>query len=99
MTAPAPRPLDAPVPGARHALTLLVLINLFNYIDRQVLAAVEPQIRTEFFPAASTMQSGVLVEPENAKALTGFLSFAFLVTYMLTAPVFGALATRMPRWR
>ena len=98
MTAPAPRPLDAPVPGARHALTLLVLINLFNYIDRQVLAAVEPQIRAEFFPKVADA-AGNLVEPENAKALTGFLSFAFLATYMLTAPIFGAMATRMPRWR
>src|SRR5262245_2709391 len=65
------------VPGARHALLLLVLINLFNYIDRQVLAAVEPHIRAEFFPPVGG------VEPENAKELTGFLSFAFLATYML----------------
>src|SRR5437763_251706 len=35
------------IPSARIALTLLVLINLFNYIDRQVLAAVEPEIRRE----------------------------------------------------
>jgi hypothetical protein len=28
------------VPGASQMLLLLVLINLFNYIDRQVLAAV-----------------------------------------------------------
>ena len=34
-------------PGAKAALILLVLINLFNYIDRQVLAAVVPQINVE----------------------------------------------------
>ena len=28
------------LPGARAALVLLLAINLFNYIDRQVLAAV-----------------------------------------------------------
>ena len=37
--------LSAPLPGARQALVLLLLINLFNYIDRQVLAAVVPQIK------------------------------------------------------
>ncbi len=51
-----------PVPGRGMALTLLVLINLFNYIDRQVLAAVEPSIRTEFFtdPAAVASTVGLL---------------------------------------
>ena len=29
----------APLAGARPALLLLLLINLFNYVDRQVLAA------------------------------------------------------------
>ena len=32
------------MPGARSAFALLLAINLFNYIDRQVLAAVEPEI-------------------------------------------------------
>jgi MFS family permease len=112
-------PRDGAVPGARHALLLLVLINLFNYIDRQVLAAVEPQIRGEMLVdhaysagmvglAASPMPYSPLLtaasayperlERPDAKKLTGFLSLAFLVTYMLTAPIFGALATRMPRW-
>src|SRR5947208_17046290 len=92
--APGGVALERPVaPGARHALLLLVLINLFNYIDRQVLAAVEPHIRAEFFPPGADGK-----EPEDAKTLTAVLSFAFLATYMLTAPLFGALATRMPRW-
>jgi MFS family permease len=95
---PAAAPREAAIPGARHALVLLMLINLFNYIDRQVLAAVEPQIRAEFFPPVLDPASGQMVEPEDAKKLTGFLNFAFLFTYMLTAPLFGALATRMSRW-
>jgi predicted MFS family arabinose efflux permease len=83
-----PRPLDAPVPGARHALTLLVLINLFNYIDRQVLAAVEPEMAKTLFPDGHP----------NEGVLMGSLSSAFLVTYMLAAPVFGWMATWVSRW-
>jgi MFS transporter, Spinster family, sphingosine-1-phosphate transporter len=93
MTAPVTPPVDAPVPGARHALTLLVLINLFNYIDRQVLAAVEPQMAKSLFPRS--------IYPDghpNEGALMGLLSSAFLVTYMLAAPVFGWMATWMSRW-
>jgi predicted MFS family arabinose efflux permease len=86
------------LPRARLALTLLVLINLFNYIDRQVLAAVEPSIRAEFFPAVSDPQTGKTQEPADAKFWMGVLSFAFLISYMVTAPIFGWLANRMRRW-
>jgi predicted MFS family arabinose efflux permease len=88
----------AAAPQARLALTLLVLINLFNYIDRQVLAAVEPSIRAEFFPPVADPQTGKLQEPADAKLWMGVLSFAFLITYMMTAPIFGWLANRMRRW-
>lgn len=88
----------APVPGARMALLLLVLINLFNYIDRQVLAAVEPSIRAEFFPKTVDPETGQLKEPTEAKFWMGLLSSAFLITYMVTAPIFGWLANRMRRW-
>ena len=37
--------------NAQVALGLLLGINLFNYIDRQVLAAVVPEIRQTFFNA------------------------------------------------
>ena len=74
--------------GARLALGLLVAINLFNYIDRFVLAAVEPNIRAAFFAA----------DDPNAMARTGLLAPAFLVTYMLAAPVLGFLADRFSRW-
>ena len=75
-------------PGARAALILLLGINLFNYIDRFVLAAVEPNIRAAFF----------LPGDPNAMAMTGTLAPAFLVTYMLSAPVLGFLADRFSRW-
>jgi MFS family permease len=80
---------DSPLKaGARNALCLLVGINLFNYIDRFVLAAVEPNIRATFFA----------VGDPNAMAKTGTLAPAFLITYMLAAPVLGFLADRVSRW-
>jgi MFS transporter, Spinster family, sphingosine-1-phosphate transporter len=75
-------------PGAWTALFLLLGINLFNYIDRQILAAVEPQIRATFF----------LENNQNAMAITGTLGTAFLVTYMLAAPALGWLSDRFSRW-
>lgn len=77
-----------PVPGARKAVALLLLINLFNYIDRYVLAAVESQIEYDFFP----------VKTDDTMAKMGSLATAFLVCYMLAAPIFGWLADRMSRW-
>jgi MFS family permease len=74
--------------GRWTALGLLLAINLFNYIDRQVLAAVEPQIRANFFAA----------DDRYAMAATGTLGTAFLVTYMLAAPALGWLADRFSRW-
>jgi MFS family permease len=74
--------------GARTALFLLLAINLFNYIDRQVLAAVEPDIRASFFSANDV----------NAMTKTGFLGVAFFVTYMVSAPILGLLADRFSRW-
>src|SRR5262245_54159962 len=40
--APAVTGRSTPLPGANTALALLLAINLFNFVDRQVLAAVEP---------------------------------------------------------
>ena len=75
-------------PGAGSALALLLGINLFNYIDRFVLAAVEPNIRATFFAPGDP----------NAMAITGTLAPAFLITYMLSAPALGFLADRFSRW-
>lgn len=79
-TPPGP---SQPLPGARAASALLLAINLFNYVDRQVLAAVEPLIREHF---------GV------SQARMGWLATAFLVSYMVLSPVFGWLGDRMSRW-
>jgi MFS family permease len=80
-------PRQTPLPGARLALIMLLAINLFNYIDRYILAAVEPNVRAD-----------LLAGDPDAKAKTGLLSTAFLLTYMCISPVFGWLGDRMSRW-
>jgi len=74
--------------GAHTALLLLLGINLFNYIDRQILAALEPDIRASFFATGDV----------NAMTKTGLLGDAFFVTYMISAPILGFLADRISRW-
>jgi MFS transporter, Spinster family, sphingosine-1-phosphate transporter len=74
--------------STRFAIGLLLAINLFNYIDRQLLAALEPDIRATFF----------LPGDQNAMTKTGFLGDAFLITYMVSAPLLGLLADRISRW-
>jgi MFS family permease len=79
------------IPGANSALTLLLAINVMNYVDRTVLAAVEPRMQSSLFPNLPADDANVLWK-------MGFLPTAFLVSYMLTAPIFGWLADRMSRW-
>jgi MFS family permease len=69
--------------GAGLALGLLLAMNLLNYIDRQLLAAVEPPLSKEF---------GL----DEGK--TGLLASAFLYAYMLGAPILGRLSERVSRW-
>jgi MFS family permease len=71
------------ITSANAALALLLTINLFNYIDRQVLAAVAPEIQRDFHANDET---------------TGLLQTAFLASYMLIAPLFGWLGDRFRRW-
>ena len=84
---------------ARISLVLLLTINLFNYIDRYILAAVEPEIRAHFFPdTKSASAASAQQEMTAAMAKTGSLATAFLLSYMIAAPIFGMLADRMSRW-
>src|SRR5213595_4241298 len=76
------------ISGANGALLLLLGINLLNYIDRQILAALEPDIRASFFAP----------DDVNAMTKTGLLGDAFFVTYMISAPILGLLADRFSRW-
>jgi MFS family permease len=77
-------------PRAGLALALLLSINLFNYIDRQVLAAVLPKLELD----------AALFNPTdpNLKLKLGSLTTAFFVSYMLLSPVFGRLGDRWSRW-
>lgn len=81
-------PLETRLPGARRALALLLAINLFNYIDRSILSALEPEISKSFFAPGDA----------DALAKMGLLQTVFLVSYMGMAPVFGWLADRTSRW-
>ncbi len=75
---------------AKSALWLLLGINLFNYIDRQVLSAVLPKLALDATLFAPT-------DP-NLKMKLGWLTTAFLVSYMLLSPVFGWLSDHRSRW-
>ena len=70
----------------RPALILAILtgINLFNYMDRTVLAAVLPRV-----------QDSLSLDDFRA----GALATAFLIGYFATSPTFGALADVAPRLR
>src|SRR3954447_24667260 len=64
------------------ALLVLSGLNFFNYVDRSVLFAVLPLIQKEF---------------PRSDASYGFLTTAFFICYMVTAPFIGYLADRYPR--
>ena len=69
---------------ARRLLLLLTGINLVNYMDRYVVAAVlEPLGR----------------ELHLSNAQLGRLTFVFIAVYMCSAPLFGSLADRFHRPR
>ncbi|ACC99027.1 Sugar phosphate permease [Elusimicrobium minutum Pei191] len=61
---------------------LLFAINLFNYIDRQVLFAVFPLIKLDL---------------SLTDAQLGSLASAFMLVYMIYAPLAGYFADRSPR--
>src|SRR5262249_12485869 len=86
----SPRPVDSHgrLPGAFPSLALLLAVNMFNYLDRYILAAVMPNLQAEFFAS----------NDPNAMGTLGLLSTAFLVSYMVAAPFFGRLGDRMSRW-
>jgi MFS transporter, Spinster family, sphingosine-1-phosphate transporter len=70
--------------AAYYGLAVVTLLNFLNYIDRYIIAAVLPRMQSEM---------GLT----NAQA--GLLATAFLVTYFITSPFFGALGDRISRTR
>ena len=73
-----------------------------NYVDRWVLAATEPDIRKTLLREAGGRKRRMLHPASRRRGLVkskmGLLGSAFMVFYMLTAPVFGLLAGRTSRW-
>ncbi len=66
----------------RTALIVLTALNLLNYVDRNVLFAVQPLVQDEF---------------HLTKEQVGYLTSAFLAFYMIAAPFVGPLADRYSR--
>ena len=80
-----------PLPGANWALALLLAINLFNYIDRQILSATLEKISldaTIFAP-----------QDPNQYLKLGMLTTAFMVSYMCLSPLFGRWGDTFARWK
>jgi MFS transporter, Spinster family, sphingosine-1-phosphate transporter len=64
------------------AVALLASLNFLNYVDRNILFAVQPPIKQEF---------------HVTDAQLGWLTSIFFIGYLATAPIFGYLADRFPR--
>jgi MFS family permease len=71
--------------AARVGLVVLTLINLFNYLDRWIVAALAESMKHSELQLSDT-QLGAL--------MTGFL-----IVYLLAAPLFGALGDTKSRTR
>lgn len=76
------RPVTSNALYPRTALIVLTALNLLNYVDRNVLFAVQPLVQDEF---------------HLSKAQIGYLTSAFLGFYMIAAPFVGPLADRYSR--
>jgi len=70
---------------ARRGLVVLSLINLFNYVDRYIIAAISESLRHSSLHISDLQY--------------GLLGSGFIVVYMATAPVFGALGDTRSRPR
>ena len=78
------RPAD-PVRVARWGLFVLTLVNLFNYLDRFVVASLVESLKRS--------------ELHLSDAQLGWLATGFILVYMLTSPIFGTLGDRGKRPR
>ena len=69
--------------AATYALGVLTLINLFNYLDRWVVAAVAESIKHSELALSDTQ--------------LGFLASGFIIVYTMASPIFGTLGDRRKR--
>src|SRR2546427_12570656 len=70
---------------ARRGLVVLTLINLFNYLDRWIVAALAESMKNSELRLSDTQ--------------LGSLMTGFLIVYMLAAPLFGRLGDTRSRNR
>lgn len=68
--------------SATYALAVLTLINMFNYIDRWVVAALVEPIKKSLGLTDTQL---------------GFVATGFIVVYAATSPIFGSLGDRKAR--
>lgn len=68
--------------GATYALAVLTFINLFNYIDRWVVAAVVEPVKRDLGLTDTQM---------------GFVGSGFILAFTLVSPLFGLLGDRRAR--
>ncbi len=80
---PAPTRPD-PVRVARWGLFVLTLVNLFNYLDRNIVASLLESLKADFHLTDSQL---------------GFLGTGFILVYVVTSPIFGTLGDRGRRPR
>ncbi|HEY0341058.1 MAG TPA: MFS transporter, partial [Steroidobacteraceae bacterium] len=67
------------------ALSVLTFVNLLNYLDRYVVSGIVPDLKA---PPLGLSDSQI-----------GLLTTAFMLVYMVAAPIFGALGDRGSRTR
>ena len=79
-----PAPSSRFLHGATGTLTLLTALNLINYLDRYLLAGIVAPLQRSLGASQTEI---------------GFLTSAFLLVYMIAAPVFGLAARRTSRPR
>jgi MFS family permease len=75
----------SPARSSVIALSVLTLVNLLNYLDRYVVSGIVPDLMA---PPLGLSYKQV-----------GFLTTAFMLVYMVAAPIFGALGDRGSRTR
>jgi predicted MFS family arabinose efflux permease len=75
-------PAAASLSGATLAVVILTMMNLMNYVDRWVPSVVKDLFKADL----------KLTDAQTSVPLGGFI-----IVYMLTSPIFGALADRCPR--
>ncbi len=69
--------------AATYALLILTLINMFNYLDRWIVAAVVESIKRSELHLSDTQ--------------LGLVGTGFIIVYTLTSPLFGTLGDRRSR--